>query len=616
MQIFGIIHRNTVGRQLQIQTRGTLTIDIVTVVKLERHIHVRQNHIPGQIQRRAGGHLPIANLGNHGIIDVQRVIDLMTITRVNRHILERTRPNIAGCVCVVRRQRNLMVRHFTIRHQLQRHRIRPALVIIALIVPIDRNRNRHHIAAVEQLHLQDFFGRNRCADRIVGHTVLVGNLNFDAVNDFNTSRRTVNIIDRQVIPSPSPIIRGIQINRLAGCHTVGIQFRDDTVRPIAVVVVIIRPVNPSRNRAGAGGVIQMHDVILCRDRIAKAGQLLLDILRNLNAVPNRQTVFIASQTSHTICPCTLVFRDIQGLNKHRRIVANGLIQVNHDMLRPHIVAVVFVMPVHREVHGLCLGDMRQLHISPVGLRKIVCLDSTFIAGRAGAITHDIVIVLRGLGQIRSLVAQDFLLLAVGVDDIVAVQRLTINFKDLDCINQFHTGLTLGILGHTGERVVPVIGFFITGNGHTIRGAGHCHRLFTGSVGIQLQDNILGANVVIVLAVVPVDIGRHRNGIRVLRDNHLRGHFLLIAVCALNPAVFKRTFRDKCVQVRSHDQMIDGFQSVVIDRILEAVGIKFEHARPLACCHGIDIIRMNRLRRHLDVLPLIRVVVPLIGHQRH
>ena len=187
---------------------------------------------------------------------------------------------------------------------------------------------------------------------------------------------------------------------------------------------------------------------------------------------------------------------------------------------------------------------------------------------------------------------------------------------MDCINQFHTGLTLGILRHTGERVVPVIGFFIAGDSHAVRGAGHCHRLFAGSVGIQLQDNILGTNVVVILAVVPINIGRHRNGIRILRDNHLRGHFLLIAVCTLNPAVFKRTFRDKCIQVRSHDQMIDGFQSIVIDRILEAVGIQFEHARPLTGWHGIDIIGTDGLRRHLDVLPLIRVVVPLIGHQRH
>ena len=63
-------------------------------------------------------------------------------------------------------------------------------------------------------------------------------------------------------------------------------------------------------------------------------------------------------------------------------------------------------------------------------------------------------------------------------------------------------------------------------------------------------------------------------------------------------------------------MIDGFQSVVIDRILEAVGVKLKHARPLAGCHRIDIIGTDGLCRHLDVLPLIRVVVPLIGHQRH
>ena len=600
MLILGRINGNTISRQLQVQTRHTFTVSIVIVIELERHIQVRHCLCMRQIQCCARGQGLIIAFPCRIIIDDNRVINLLTVATEYRQIFERIRPNIAGtCRCIIGGQNCRVVAFLAVHQQHHFQLLRTLTVIVTVIVPINSHRNISHISNVGNLNVENLVLFDGCRLGIVSHRISVRCINDHTVNHRSTALRAIHIVDIQIGPRTRPIIGLIQVDRITSGNTVGIQNSNHAVRTVTIIVLIIHPVQLCRNGTGLGGVIQMDDVILRCRRVAACGKLRCNILRNLNRVLHRLTVFIARQVLHLISPRLVgALCNDQSLQINGAAVTDGLIQVNTDAIGTDIVTIVIVMPVDREVHRLGLRNVAQLDVSTVRLLKIQSADGIAISRLAIGVFM----------QVTGLITENFLFLAVGSDDVVAIQRLSVNFNDLDGINQLHTGMTGSILRHTGEGVVPVISRGVTGQIDTVRLTVNCNRSFTGSVSIQLQNDVRGTNVIVVLTVVPVNRSRNRNRIGILGDNHLRDSIQLVAISTFNPAVLERTLRDKLIQVRGHCQMVDNLDAIMIHLT------QTKRIGPLTGCHRIDVIVRNRLGSDFLVLPSIKIIVPLISHQ--
>ena len=221
--------------------------------------------------------------------------------------------------------------------------------------------------------------------------------------------------------------------------------------------------------------------------------------------------------------------------------------------------------------------------------------------------------LRVLLYIGSLIPKHFFFLAVGITDVIPVQRLTLDLNDLNRINQFHTGQTFREPRHTRESICPVIRRRVTGQVHTVCNTGDNFRRFAHHMGIELNNNVRRPDIIVVVIVVPVNRSRNRSRVGVLRHGHLRNRFRLVAVRGLYPTVLIRPFRNELVQVRRHGQVIDDFRTIVIHRLLT------ERRRPLTGRHRVQLfIRTDSNRTDFFILPRGQSGVPLIRsqEQRH
>ena len=601
MLVLRVIHGNTVRRDLQIQAGRPFAIGIVVIPELEGNIQIGQSHVVGQIHRRTHSQGLIIPFPRHIVVGDHFIIDALTIAAEHRQVFEHILPNVRRTGgSVLSSQHCGVVSLFPVGQQHDLNGLRPDAVVVAIIVPVNRHRNVSHIGLMGQIHIDDFIGFNRRGLRRISRRVPIRHIHFHMVHNVRTNRRTVHIVNRQIRPCPRPVVTLVQVHRLTDRRAVGIQRSQHTLGTIAVVIIVIHPIELSCDLACLRCVVHMDDVVFHSCRIAEGQQMGLHIFRNRHGVDNTLTVFIPGQVADFIQP-RLVFtsENLNGLQIDGRTIADRLVQLCHHTVRPHIILILVIMPIHIEVIGTSLRNMGQLNVSTVRLIEIQC--------RLGLIG------LRVLLHIGSLIPKHFLFLAVGITDVIPVQRLTLDLNDLNRINQFHTGQAFRKPRHTREGVCPVICRRVTGQVHTVCNTGHNFRRLAHHMRIELNDNIRRPDIVVIVIVIPVNRSRNRSRIGVLRHGHLRNCFCLVAVRGFYPTVLIRPFRNELVQIRRHSQMIDDFRTIMIHRLLT------ERRRPLAGRHRVQLfVRTNRNGTNFLILPCGQSSVPLIGsqEQRH